>query len=83
MGHKEITKRDPTTEEKMEQAAAWLDRTMASNFGKLLKRMMTELQFADTAGNLYQFGSREGSRQATYVCRRIKEGEQKRGPSST
>jgi hypothetical protein len=71
-GIKSVEKRDPTYEEKMEQAAAWLDRPTATGFGMVLKKMMAELQFTDSAGRLYQVGSREGSRQAMYVCRRIR-----------
>ena len=58
--------------EKIEQAAAWMDRSMAIQFGLLLKRMMAELHFVDSQGRRYQFGSREGARTATYVLRRIK-----------
>jgi hypothetical protein len=70
-GRKDVTKRDPTPEEKREQAAAWLDRSMAVSFGSVLKRMMSGMHFADSKGRLYQFGSQEGARLATYVCRLI------------
>lgn len=62
------TRRDPTPEEKREQAAAWLDRSTATGFGSLLKKLMNGLLFADSRGRNYQFGSREGARKATYVC---------------
>jgi hypothetical protein len=71
-GVKSVEKRDPTPEDKIDQAAGWLDRATSTAFGKLLKKLMTGLQFTDSAGRLYQFGAREGSRQAMYVCRRIK-----------
>ena len=55
-------------EEKREQAAAFLDRAMATRFGATIKRLMNGLMFVDGGGRNYQFGSREGARQATYVC---------------
>ena len=64
----DVSRRDPTAEDKREQAAAFLDRAMATRFGSVLKRLMNGLMFVDSKGRNYQFGSREGARQATYNC---------------
>lgn len=68
MGETAVSRRDPTPEEKRQQAAAWLDRSTATGFGALLKKLMNGLLFTDSKGRNYQFGSREGARKATYVC---------------
>lgn len=68
MGEMAVSRRDPTPEEKRKQAAAWLDRSTATGFGALLKKLMNGLLFTDSKGRNYQFGSREGARKATYVC---------------
>lgn len=70
MGTVTVSHRDPTAEEKRDQAAAWLDRGTATGFGSLLKKLMNGLLFTDSKGRNYQFGSREGARKATYVCTR-------------
>jgi hypothetical protein len=64
----DVSRREATPEEKREQAAAFLDRAMATRFGATIKRLMNGLMFVDGGGRNYQFGSREGARQATYVC---------------
>jgi hypothetical protein len=64
----DVSRRDPTPDDKREQAAAFLDRAMATRFGSVLKRLMNGLMFVDSKGRNYQFGSREGARQATYNC---------------
>jgi len=64
----DVSRRDPTPEDKREQAAAFLDRAMATRFGSVLKRLMNGLMFVDSKGRNYQFGSRAGARQATYNC---------------
>jgi hypothetical protein len=64
----DVSRREATPEEKKEQAAAFLDRAMATRFGATIKRLMNGLMFVDGKGRSYQFGSREGARQATYVC---------------
>ncbi len=63
-----VTTRAPNDGEKREQAAAWLDRGMATGFGMVLKKLVNGLLFADSKGRLYQFGSREGARKGSYVC---------------
>jgi hypothetical protein len=64
----DVVRRDPTAEDKKGQAAAFLDRPMATRFGSVLKRLVNGLMFVDSMGRNYQFGSREGARQATYSC---------------
>jgi hypothetical protein len=64
----DVSRREATPEEKREQAAGFLDRAMATRFGATIKRLMNGLMFVDGGGRNYQFGSREGARQATYVC---------------
>lgn len=76
MGNATETKREATPAEKREQAAAWLDRSAATAFGRLMKKLVNGLLFTDSEGRMYAFGSREGSRKATYVCTRYVRREQ-------
>lgn len=63
-----MTMRAPTAEEKRAQAAEWVDRSMATKFGMLLKKLVNGLLFADSQGRSYTFGSREGARKGSYLC---------------
>jgi hypothetical protein len=66
-----IRYRDPTAAEKRRQAAEYADHKTMTSFGSIVKKMVNGLEFSNSKGVRYRFGTPEGARHATYICTRL------------
>lgn len=66
-----IKYREPNPAEKRRQAAEYADHKTITSFGSIVKKMVNGLEFANSSGVRYRFGTPEGARHATYICTRL------------
>jgi len=66
-----IKYREPNTAEKRRQAAEYTDHKTITSFGSIVKKMVNGLEFCNSQGVRYRFGTPEGARHASYICTRL------------